>query len=407
MSMNWPLRFGVFHAPFHDPLMDPTLAFDYDLALIEHLDRLGFEEAWFGEHHSSGWELINCPELMIAAAAQRTRNIRLGTGAVSLSYHHPFLLADRIVQLDHMTRGRLMFGVAPGALPADAQMLCIPVADQRRRMEQALDSVVHLLSSAEPLTVKTDWFEMRDARLQLRPFSRPGIEMAVTSVASPWGPRLAARHGAGILSVGATSAIGFDALAATWSVMEAESAALGHTPDRSKWRVTGPIHLADTEEQARADVRYGLQRWVEYWSVASQLELSVNTGNIDKLIDDMNDSGFAVIGTPDRMIGQLERLINQSDGGLGAFLVMSHEWANRDATFHSYELLANVVGPRFRGTVDARLASYEVMRQGRNEFLGAANDAAAAAAALYAAEVAQRSDSAYRHDGSLVTGKVL
>ena len=117
------LRFGIFLAPFHPVGQNPTLALERDLELIEHLDRLGFDEAWIGEHHSAGYEIIASPEVFIASVAARTRTIRLGTGVSSLPYHHPFILADRLSLLDHLTRGRLMIGVGPGALPSDAFMM--------------------------------------------------------------------------------------------------------------------------------------------------------------------------------------------------------------------------------------------------------------------------------------------
>src|SRR5437868_60944 len=117
-----PLRFGLFHGPHHATNLDPTYAFERDLMLMEHLDRLGFDEAWIGEHHSGGFEIIAAPEVFIAAAAERTRRIRLGTGVVSLPYHHPFMVAQRLVLLDHLTKGRVMHGVGQGSLPSDAFM---------------------------------------------------------------------------------------------------------------------------------------------------------------------------------------------------------------------------------------------------------------------------------------------
>src|SRR5215813_15052674 len=134
-----PLRFGLFHAPFHSKRLDPTYALERDLLLTEHLDRLGFEEIWYGEHHSGGMEIIAAPELMIAAAAQRTKHIRLGTGVKSLPYHHPFIVAETMAQLDHMTRGRVMFGAGPGALPSDSKMFGLAPVDLRPRMDEALD----------------------------------------------------------------------------------------------------------------------------------------------------------------------------------------------------------------------------------------------------------------------------
>src|SRR4028119_73074 len=165
--MDWPLKFGIFLAPFHPVGQNPTLALERDLALVEHLDALGVDEAWVGEHHSAGYETIASPEVFIAAAAQRTKHIRLGTGVSSLPYHHPLMLADRMVLLDHLTRGRVMLGCGPGALPSDAFMMGIEVAKQRDMMEEALEAILALLRSDEPVTMETEWFTLRDARLQL------------------------------------------------------------------------------------------------------------------------------------------------------------------------------------------------------------------------------------------------
>ena len=137
--MNTPLRSGIFLAPFHAKADNPTLAMERDFELLQHLDRLNYSEAWIGEHHSGGVEIIAAPDMFIAAAAERTRHIRLGTGVTSLPYHNPFMLASRIVQLDHMTRGRAMFGVGPGALVYDAYKIGIDAGDQRRMMNEALD----------------------------------------------------------------------------------------------------------------------------------------------------------------------------------------------------------------------------------------------------------------------------
>ena len=119
--MDRPLTFGAFIAPFHPVGQNPTLAIERDLELVVRLDQLGFNEAWIGEHHSAGYEIIASPEVAIAVLSQRTKNIKLGTGVSSLPYHQPLILADRMVLLDHITRGRVMFGVGPGALPSDAR----------------------------------------------------------------------------------------------------------------------------------------------------------------------------------------------------------------------------------------------------------------------------------------------
>ncbi|MGV3759682.1 MAG: LLM class flavin-dependent oxidoreductase, partial [Actinomycetota bacterium] len=263
--MDWPLRFGIFLAPFHPVGQNPTLALERDMALLEHLDALGFDEAWIGEHHSAGYEIVASPEVFIAAASQRTKRIRLGTGVSSLPYHQPLMLADRMVLLDHLTRGRVMFGVGPGALPSDAFMMGIEVARQRDMMEEALEAILELLAGEAPVNRQTDWFTLRDARLQLRPYSDPCFEVAVAAQISPSGPRLAGKHGLSLLSIGATSAGGFDILGAHWDVMEERAQEFGTTVDRRRWRLVGPMHIADTKEQAVADVAFGLPQWLDYF----------------------------------------------------------------------------------------------------------------------------------------------
>src|SRR4029077_6069494 len=169
------LKTGIFLAPFHPLHENPLLAIDRDMELLEHLDRLNYTEAWVGEHHSAGFEIINCPEMFIAAAAESTRHIplrpaepprhiRLGTGVVSLPYHNPFTVAGRMMQLDFMTRGRAMFGVGPGSLVYDAVKMGLKPEEQRRKLDEALEVIVALMQGGL-VTRKTDWFDLHEARL--------------------------------------------------------------------------------------------------------------------------------------------------------------------------------------------------------------------------------------------------
>ncbi len=385
------LGFGIFLAPFHPVGQNPTLALERDLQLIEHLDALGFDEAWIGEHHSAGYEIIASPEVFIAAAAQRTRHIRLGTGVSSLPYHHPFMLADRLVLLDHLTRGRLMIGVGPGALPSDAFMMGIDPARQRDMMEESLEAILLLLAGAGPVTYATDWFQLVKARLQLRPYQRPYPEIAVAAQISPAGPRAAGRFGCSLLSIGATTAGGFDILGAHWDVMEERADQFGTTVDRSKWRLVGPMHIADTKEQAIADVAFGLPEWVDYFQRVAALPLAPDTTNHETLVDALNASGFAVIGTVEDAIDQVARLQAQSKG-FGTFLLMGHEWADTAATRHSYELIARYVAPRFQGTSASLTASRDWAAESRPEFIGAAGAAVMSAIEKHQHEKEAKSD---------------
>ena len=351
------MRFGSFIAPFHPPDHNPTLSLEWDLELIEHMDRLGFDEAWVGEHHSAGSEIIASPEIFIASAAARTRNIKLGTGVVSLPYHNPLWVAERMVLLDHLTRGRVMFGVGPGALPTDAAMLGLEPPEMRPLLEEYMEIVMHLLTDDKPISYQSDRLVLNDARLHLRPYSDPLFDVAIAAVASPSGAKLAGRYGAGVLSLGATVAVGMDVLAHHWTIQEEVAATYGKVADRASWRLVGLMHLAETEEEARRVVEYGIEQWFRYFqNVAAFPQMAVDGGDIDEMVAFVNN-GLGVVGTPEMAVAQINELLKQSNGGFGAYLTLAHNWANNQATKKSYELFARHVMPHFQGqlasTVDA------------------------------------------------------
>jgi limonene 1,2-monooxygenase len=389
------MRFGIFMAPFHPAGVNPTILLESDLELIEHLDRLDYDEAWIGEHHSAGTEVIASPEIFIAAAAQRTRHIRLGTGVVSASYHNPLWIAERAVQLDHMTRGRFMLGLGPGALPSDAAMIGLDMPRTRELLEDAVDVITRLMTSEEPVNFENGHWTLRDARLHLRPYTQPHPEIAIAAVASPSGPRLAGRYGHGLLSVGATTAAGFDLLALHWDVMEERAAHYGVTVDRNAWRLVGLMHIAETREQAYADVEHGILDWFDYFQhTAAFPQMAVGDGTtVRECIDFVNESGLGSIGTPDDAIAQIERLVKQSDGGFGAYLQLAHDWAAPPAKFRSFELFARHVAPQFQGQAHPTLDSKARARANRPELAESNLRAVEASTAKYEAELKESSAS--------------
>ncbi|WP_028933413.1 LLM class flavin-dependent oxidoreductase [Pseudonocardia spinosispora] len=385
------LRFGTFLAPIHPAGENPTLALQRDLNLIEHLDRCGYDEAWIGEHHSAGSEIIASPEIFIAAAAERTRNIRLGTGVTSLSYHNPLWVAERMVLLDHLTRGRVMLGVGPGSLPTDSAMIGLTPTQTRELLETNLDVVVRLLRSDEPITVDTGTHTLHEARLHLRPYSDPHFDITVAAVASPTGARLAGRYGLGLLSIGATlTSDGFDALAHHWNVMQERAAAFGTTVDRDTWRLVGLMHIAETREQAYKDVEHGIEQWFNYYQgVAAFPQMHVEGGDVSQMIDFINKSGTGTIGTVEDARAQVQRLMDQS-GGFGAMLLMAHDWANPEATRRSYELIAQHVMPEFQGQSWSTLAAEKRAADTRAGHTEAQHQAVAYATEKYHKELADK-----------------
>jgi limonene 1,2-monooxygenase len=376
------LRFGAFIAPFHPIDENPTLAIQRDLELVEWLEELGYDEAWIGEHHSAAYELIASPEVFIAAAAERTKHIRLGTGVSSLPYHHPFMLADRINQLDHMTRGRVMFGVGPGALSSDAYMMGIPIARQRDMMDEALDVLVRLLRGEE-VSHESDWFKLNRARLQMSPYSRPSVEMAVASQVSPTGARAAGKHGLGLLSIGATSDGGFNALASNWAIAEDLARENGTSVDRAAWRLVGPMHIAETKDQAIADVRFGLEKWLFYFREVANLPLAPDTGGDP--VEAFLSMPLAVVGTPAEAEAKIQSLVDQS-GGFGCFLFMAHNWAPWAQTKRSYELFARYVAPKFQSLNVGREASMAWVKANKADFTAQSMAAVGVRIAQHAAE---------------------
>jgi limonene 1,2-monooxygenase len=377
------LRFGAFIAPFHAMDENPGLALERDLELVAYLEKLGYDEAWIGEHHSAGMEIIASPELFIATVAERTARIRLGTGVSSVPYHHPLMLAERFNQLDHITRGRVMLGMGPGSLPSDAAMMGIDVARQRDMLYEAMEAIVPLLRG-ETVTMKTDWFELIDARLQMTPYSRPAIEMVSASSVSPTGARAAGRYGIGLLSVAATSMAGFNALASNWAIAEDVARDHGQAMDRGAWRLNGLIHIAETREKARANVQFGLMNWLRYFGEVAALP-AAGTAFGGDAVDGLVESGMAAIGTPDDAIAQIKRLQAES-GGFGCFLHLAHNWADWTETKRSYELFARYVFPAFQNLNDNREASTEWAMANRPKFVEQMQSAIGARVVRYVEE---------------------
>lgn len=371
-------------APFHPVGQNPTLAIERDLDLIVAMDRLGFHEAWIGEHHSAGFEIIASPEVFIAVAAERTKHIRLGTGVSSLPYHNPLMLADRMVLLDHLTKGRVMLGCGPGQLTSDAHMLGIPADEQRPRMEQCLEAIMRLLRG-EKVTMETAGFTLQEAVLQLKPYSDPLFDVAVAASFSPTGPRGAGKHGVGMLSIAATAKQGMDMLAHHWATWEEVAAEHGHVADRSKWRLVGPMHLADTREQAERDVEYGIVEFSRYFKHILPAG-PVQGETPAEIVSNNREFGFSVIGTPQDAIEKIEELVEASAGGFGAFLLMDNDWAPPAAKLHSYELFAEYVIPHFTGQLAGPAASHDWVIGSGTQFVDRAAHAIGKAIDDHAAE---------------------
>ena len=369
MPLPQRMKFGVFLAPFHWLGENPTLGLERDLETLQWLDHLGYDEAWIGEHHSAGWETISSPELFIATAAERTKHIKLGTGVISLPYHHPLMVANRMIQLDHITRGRVMLGVGPGALISDAYMLGIEPLTQRPRMDESLGVIMRLLTETEPITHESDWFTLRRAMTHLRPYTQPHFPIAVAAAQSPSGMQLAGKHGAAVLSLGirpgSAETVKLDSF---WQIALDVAAQHGKTMNREDWRLVIPVHIAETRQEAIEQARVGAARFQrDYFEDTMGFEKTFD-GPPEQLIDAMVDSGAWCVGTPDDLVAAIHRL-DESSGGFGGLLIMATEWANRQQVRHSYELIARYVMPQFQNSLTNLAASQEWAARERHDLM--------------------------------------
>ncbi|MGH2365617.1 MAG: LLM class flavin-dependent oxidoreductase, partial [Chloroflexota bacterium] len=342
------LRFGVFMAPLHHRVEEnPTLSLHQDLEFIEFLDRIDFDEAWIGEHHSGAVEIFASPEILIAAAAQRTTHIMLGSGVIDLPLHHPFMVADRMLMLDHLTRGRAMLGVGSGALKADFTMIGSDIDRKTQRSAEALAAILALLRGNEPVTMRTDWFELNDARLQLAPYTKPHLHVAVAGSSSEDRTSAAGRYGLGQLSAGRTA----QGLRDNWAWVEESAAQHGQTVSRANWRVTKFVHVAETRQQAFDDCRG------RFPTFTGRGLLGVSPDDDDARLPELAaERGSAIIGKPDDAIEHIEQLLEGS-GGFGTFLFAMYGLTERDRMLRSFDLFARYVAPRFQGQYGAMSAN--------------------------------------------------
>jgi limonene 1,2-monooxygenase len=341
----------------HETGQDPHLAIRRNLDLVDLLDELNFDEAWFGEHHSLGWGLVGAPETMIAAASQRTRQIKLANGVVPMSSHHPFHVASRAVHLDHLSRGRYILGVGPG-VPFDAPLFGLDQATQRTRLNEALPTVLELVNGQQRVTEKTDWYNLREARLQLPRYSPGGIEVAMaTSGTSETSPRLAGRYGLSmasfatpfsLLQPGAPAHID---LARQWGYAEESAAEHGHEMSRDHWRIALPVHVAQTRKEAFDDVREGYDRWLfEYFGRAAGRNVASPDVPRSRMLEARVEAGGAIVGSVDDVVDGIRRL-HERTGGFGTLLVYVADWTTWERTDRSMQLLARYVAPQFTGTI--------------------------------------------------------
>ena len=354
---------GLFTMPLHPPGANLTETLKEDLHQIVELDKLGYSEAWIGEHFTAVWENIPSPELLIAQAIPLTKQIRLGTGVSCMPNHNPFVLASRIAQLDHMAEGRFNWGVGTGSFPGDMEVFGYwgedARIDSRSYTRAALDAVLQLWADPKPGLYESDGFsftvpEPQDdvgLRVHVRPYQQPHPPIGVAGV-SPGSPtlKMAGARGWIPMSINLVPSI---QLKTHWVAIEEGARGAGLEPDIGAWRVAREVLVAESGAEARKLAREGIMAR-DYNGYFFQLLPKVGMMGLFKNDPDMPDSDVTmdylidnvfIVGSVDEVAQQLNDLRGEI-GEFGTLLAMGHEWEPYDAWYGSMTLLKNEVLPK-------------------------------------------------------------
>ncbi len=358
------MKFSFFMMPVHHPSENPALAFQRDIAFIHLADELDYDEFFIGEHHSGGWETMPAPEMALAMAAANAHRIRLGTSVVSLPFHHPFHVAERIAFLDHLTRGRAILGIGPSNLLTDKKLFRLPDAKLYPMMSEALDIIVRLLDSPEPISHHGDFWSFEEMRLQLRAYQQPRMPITVASSGSDDSFDLVARHGTGLLMPTGKNLGPYGTLAERWHRLEGMAAGMGTTVSRDDWRLATCVYLAESRKEAIADVGPGILRDAAYFSsIGLRFAYESHPGQpvCAFTAESCIDRRDWIVGTPEDAIAWIERKQAET-GGFGGLMLTTHEWTDTPRLRRSLELFARYVIPHFRGHTRTYLDEWERLK---------------------------------------------
>jgi alkanesulfonate monooxygenase SsuD/methylene tetrahydromethanopterin reductase-like flavin-dependent oxidoreductase (luciferase family) len=344
--------------PLHPPGADPAQTMEEDLEQLVTLDRLGFAEAWIGEHFTAEWENIPCPDLFIARALGATRRMKLATGVSCLPNHNPLMLAQRIAQLDQMARGRFYWGVGSGGFPGDFELFGIdPKSGKQREITRAvLDLVLELWNDPKPGLYKSKHWRFQipepqediGLRLHLKPYQRPHPPIAVAGV-TPKSETLVLAGERGYLPM-SINFVPPRVLRTHWEAVEQGARRAARVAERGEWRIARDVHVSDTDAQARREALEGplARDYRDYFLPLLKKNRGLDILKVDPAMPDSEVTldylleHIWIVGSPDTVTARLAAL-HEEVGGFGTLLVIAHEGRPRTAWERSMTLLRHRV----------------------------------------------------------------
>lgn len=355
------LKLGIFFQPLHLPERPHADCWDDDLDLIVHADKIGFAEAWIGEHYCIRWENLPAPELLIAKALGLTKNIRLGSGVHVLAYHHPAVLAHKVAALDHLSRGRFLFGVGAGGSPSDFEMLGIDFRnnEHRERMLEALEMILALWTSDGQVKMKGKFWDLKMPfpnkkmtwQYHLKPYQKPHPPIAMAGT-SPFSSTLkwAAERGFIPMTIDASAEI----VKSHWIAIQQGAAKGNKIMSRDEWRIARVVYVAETDELARQHVMESSmpRGFKEYFLRVYKLFGGVAAVKHDfSLPDEAVDVEYAMehlwmVGSVDTVAKKLEKFYTNV-GGFGVLFMLHFDThPHPERYMNSMTLLKEQVLPR-------------------------------------------------------------
>ena len=360
------MKLGLFLMPSHPPERSTYAAHNWDLDVLCLADELGYAEAWIGEHFTAPWEPIPSPDILIAQALMRTTNIKLGTGAHLLPFHHPVELAHRVAYLDHLAQGRYMFGIGSGGLQSDHELFGVDMeaGEHREMTREALDIILHVWAGKAPSEYKGKFwnvkipdakdYEFANLRTFLTPFQKPHPPIGVAG-ASPSSDtlKIAGERGYIPMSLGLNAVY----VASHWDVVEEGAREAGRTPPRrSDWRIVRDLWVAETDEEARQGALNGMlgRAWEEYllplfsYGPYPFVKFMKHDDSIpdEAVTPEYMVDNLWLVGSPDTVAAKL-RSLYETVGGFGTLLWLTFDHSeNRKAYEKCARLLAEKVMPQ-------------------------------------------------------------
>ena len=360
------MQLGYFTMPLHPPERDYTQTLQEDRAAIILADKLGYTEAFVGEHVTDRAETITSCLVFIASLIHATAHIKLGSGTVNLPNNHPAAVAAQVAMLDHMLEGRFLFGISPGGLRSDAEAFGNLDKDRTAMFVEAIDMVLKIWSSEPPYDLDGKFWKITTARTLdkeigqgaiVKPYQQPHPPIVVTVVA-PFSKGIVAAAERGWTPISANF-LQPPWVASHWPMYQAGCKNAGRTARGSAWRVAKSVFVADDEKTAR---RYAKEEGSPYrFYYRNLMRKLIGNGRPELFkhdralpdaaitLDYVVDS-LVICGTVNSVVDQLLAFREQI-GDFGTLLYAGHAWVEPRLAQRSMELMASEVMPRLNAAI--------------------------------------------------------